>query len=82
MQKIQVRNEKYFDIYFFKSYIEKESLNFLDIDYSSVRLFFNYLDEFKFKKTTISRKISSVRSFYKYLARNNYIPYNPFELVY
>jgi len=69
------------DLYFFKSYLEKESLDFLDIDYSSVRLFFNYLDEFNFRKSTISRKISAVRSFYKYLARNNYIPYNPFELV-
>ena len=69
------------DLNFFKTYIEKESLDFLDIDYQQVRLFFNYLDEFKFKKSTISRKISSVRSFYKFLARNDYIPYNPFELV-
>ena len=69
------------DLNFFKTYIEKEALDFLDIDYQQVRLFFNYLDEFKFKKTTISRKISSVRSFYKFLARNDYIPYNPFELV-
>ena len=39
------------------------------------------MEEFKFSKNTISRKISSIRGFYKYLARKEYISYNPFTLT-
>ena len=69
------------DIMLFNEYLNKESLDFLDITYQDVRLFFNFLEEKKFEKTTIARHISSLRNFYKYLVRNNYINSNPFELV-
>ena len=69
------------DILLFFSYLEKESLDLLDIEYQDVRLFFNYLDLKKFSKTTIARHISSIRNFYKYLVRNEYIKSNPFDLV-
>ncbi len=69
------------DILEFFSYLDKESLDFLDIEYSDIRLYFNYLDEKKFSKTTIARHISSVRNFYKYLVRNEKVKSNPFNLV-
>lgn len=69
------------DLIFFKSYLEKENLDYTKIEYKDIRTFFNFLDENKYSKNTISRKISAIRSFYKYLARNNYISYNPFSLV-
>ena len=69
------------DLLFFYDYLEKECLNYLDIKYQDLHLFFNYLDSFKYSKNTISRRISSIRSFYKFLVRNKYIDYNPFELV-
>ena len=69
------------DLLFFHDYLEKEYLNFLDIKYQDLHLFFNYLDDLKYSKNTIARRISSIRSFYKYLVRNKYIDYNPFELV-
>lgn len=69
------------DLEFFKKYIEKDKISFLDIDYSFIRKFYNYMDDKKYSKNTISRKVSSVRSFYKYLARNGYVAYNPFSLT-
>lgn len=69
------------DIEFFKEFLDKNSYNFLEVEYKDIRQFFNYMDNLKLSKNTISRKISSLRNFYKYLARNNYIKYNPFSLT-
>ncbi len=69
------------DLEFFKEYVDKKKIPFLDIDYSFIRKFYNYLDDKKYSKNTISRRISSIRSFYKYLARNGYVNYNPFSLT-
>ena len=69
------------DIEFFKKFLDKNSYNIREVEYKDIRQFFNYMDSLKLSKNTISRKISSLRSFYKYLARNNYIKYNPFSLT-
>ena len=69
------------DLIFFTEYVEREEISFLDIDYAFIRGFYNYMDSLNYSKNTISRKISSVRSFYKYLARNSFISYNPFSLT-
>ena len=68
------------DLIFLSKYLEKEGISYLDIDYSTIRLYFNYLDSFNYSKNTIAKKITSARSFYKYLARNNKIKSNPFSL--
>lgn len=68
------------DLDFLKTYLEKEDISYLDVDYSVIRLYFNYLDSFNYSKNTIAKKITSARSFYKYLARNNKIKTNPFSL--
>lgn len=69
------------DLEFFKKYLEENKINFLKVDYVVIRKFYNYMDNLGFSKSTISRKVSSLRSFYKYLARNNNISYNPFSLT-
>ena len=69
------------DLEFFRLFTEKEKINFLDIDYAHIIKLYNYMDELKYSKNTISRKISSVRSFYKYLAKNSHVEYNPFSLT-
>lgn len=69
------------DLLFFKDYLDKNKLSFLDIDYSNIREFFNYMESKKYSKNTISRRVSAIRSFYKYLARNGYVNYNPFSLT-
>lgn len=69
------------DLIFFKDFLEEDNIKFLELEYSDIRKFYNYMDKLKYSKNTISRKISSIRNFYKYLARNGDIPFNPFSLT-
>ena len=70
------------DILEFIEYLEKESIKLLKIDYAFIRGYLNYLvNDKKDNNTTVSRKISSLRGFYKYLSNNDYINNNPFRLV-
>ena len=69
------------DIEEFLDYINSECIIICEVGYDVVKAWLIHLDEKKNKSTTVSRKISSLRSFYKYLARNNYIAYNPFSLT-
>ncbi len=70
------------DLLEFIEYLKKENIDLLEVDYSLIRGYLNYLfNEKKDTNTTVSRKISSLRGFYKYLSNNNYILNNPFRLV-
>ena len=74
------KNYSKYTIINYEEDLEKEDISYLDVDYSVIRLYFNYLDSFNYSKNTIAKKITSARSFYKYLARNNKIKSNPFSL--
>ncbi len=69
------------DLKLLEQYFKKENIDFKSIQYSDIRFFYNYLDEKKYSKNTIARRISSSRSFYKYLAFNHIIEKNPFALA-
>lgn len=69
------------DLLFYKDYVNSQNKSLLEIDYAFIRKFYNYMDYLKYSKNTISRKISAIRSFYKYLARNGYVAFNPFSLT-
>lgn len=70
------------DILEFLKYLEKEKLNYLNIEYSDTRFYLMYLKEqCKNNNTTIDRKLSSLRGFYKYLSKNNYVTNNVFLLL-
>lgn len=64
------------------SYLEREKLDYKEIEYSDIRFYLVYLmEEKKDHKSTVSRKLSSVRGFYKYLVVNHLVKNNPFSLV-
>ncbi len=70
------------DIEEFFSFCTKESLNYLDIEYSDIRIYLMYLkEEKKDNNTSINRKLSSLRGFYKYLVNKGIIKNNMFLLV-
>lgn len=69
------------DIEEFLDYINSECINICEVGYDVVKAWLINLDEKKNKSTTISRKISSLRGFYKYLINNKVIDSNPFSLV-
>lgn len=70
------------DILEYLNYLSLEHINYLDIKYSDIRLYLMYLKDQKLEKSTsISRKLSSLRSFYNYLASNKKIKNNIFILI-
>ena len=78
--KYTIENYK-LDIEEFLSYCRDNNIKFFDISYKQARSYISYLyDIKKDKATTISRKISAIRSFYKYLANNGYENYS-FDLL-
>jgi integrase/recombinase XerC len=51
------------------------------IEYDDIRKYINYLYTLNYNNKTISRHISSLRSFFKYLKNNNIIESNPMLLI-
>lgn len=70
------------DILEFFNFIESEGLSYKKIEYSDIRFYLMYLkDTKKDNNSTIDRKLSSLRGFYKYLANNGVVKSNVFSLV-
>jgi len=64
----------------FFTFLETKGVKSLDdVDRTLVREYLSYLMEKKLAKTTIARKISAIRSFYKYLVREGILSSNPLE---
>lgn len=49
----------------------------LDVNFSKVREYMHFIQKFNYKKTTVARKIASIRTFYKYLYREKLLDTNP-----
>lgn len=52
-------------------------LSCTEVSFEKLREYLHFIQRFDYKKTTIARKIASVRTFYKFLAREHYIDSNP-----
>jgi integrase/recombinase XerC len=55
--------------------------NRIDVDQMTIRAFLAFLYRKNIKKVTISRKIASLRAFFKYLLREGRVKNNPAELI-
>lgn len=70
------------DIEDFISFLKSKDVNnFKDVTYIDVRGYLALLNIKKYSRKTISRKLSSLRSFYRFLVRENYLENNPFQMV-
>lgn len=69
------------DILEFLEYINAENISLLKITYDEIRFYLMHLNNKKDINSTISRKISALRGFYKYLQNNNKMENNPFSLI-
>ncbi len=67
--------EEYFE------FLNNKNYDYKNMDYKKCMNYLIYLDEKKYKKNSISRKLSSLRTFYKFLVLNNYSDNNPFLLI-
>ena len=63
------------DLIEFFSFLGKSSLS--DINYLSIRRFLAHLKEKEFLRSTVSRKLACLKSFFKYLTREQLVSTNP-----
>ena len=69
------------DLNEYNSFILSNKINYKNMDYNEAKEYVIYLNKKSDAKSTISRKLSSLRTFYKYLVLNNKVESNPFLLV-
>jgi len=69
------------DINDFSSFIKKERIELVTISYLDVRHYLSILNQRDYSRKTISRKLSSLRTFFRFLMRENYLTSNPFQMV-
>jgi len=69
------------DILEFLEYIKENIINIYKIKYDEIKNYLKFLSNKKDINSTISRKISAMRGFYKYLQNNNKIDNNPFSII-
>ncbi len=83
--KLYIEVEKNFSKYTVTAYTS-DILSFLiwlndrdikDVTYSVIREFLGYIQQFNYTKTTIARKIASLRTFYRFLYRERIVESNP-----
>ena len=67
------------DINEFISFLDDKKIT--NPEYNDIREYLSYMYDKKYKSKTIARHISSLKSFYKYLFRNEIIDNNPMVLI-
>lgn len=67
------------DLLDYKEYLNGKNIK--DTNYKFIRNYLSYMFLKKYEKKTISRHISTLRSFYKYLVNENIISKNPMLLI-
>ena len=69
------------DLVEYEEYLKEKNTNIKNTDYKFVRSYLTYMFDKKYEKKTISRHISTLRSYYKYLYEEKKINKNPMELI-
>ena len=52
-----------------------------NVTYNQLREYLHFIQKFNYKKTTVARKIASLRTFFKYLYKSQFIETNPAENI-
>lgn len=65
----------------FFSFVKKYNINYLNLSKDDIRSYLKLLDERKLKSSSISRRISCLRTFYNYLEDQNMVDGNVFKLI-
>lgn len=67
------------DINIFLEYLHIQKLNYNDVNHEVIRSYLKYLDEKKYKNSSINRILSSLNDYYNYLTKCKVTKYNYFE---
>jgi len=69
------------DLNQFLNYLKERELSLFSVERLRAREFLYHLEKRKFSRRSLARKISAVRSFFRYLIREGKAQNNPFELI-
>jgi integrase/recombinase XerC len=70
------------DMIHFEAFMKQQGIpQFAAVSYACIRLYLSELHKSKYARATVARKISSMRSFYKFLLREQLVTDNPFALA-
>ncbi|GGJ92621.1 tyrosine recombinase XerC [Lentibacillus kapialis] len=70
------------DLKRFFAFLDEEAVSRLeDVDHQLIRIYLTRLHDQHLGRRSVSRKISSLKSFYRYLERHNHVKDNPFIYV-
>ena len=69
------------DLEEWQSFCEKELIQLLEVEYGEVRAYLNECYLQKLSRSTVSRKLSSLRSFYQFLLKEGVVSNNPFSMI-
>lgn len=70
------------DLELFYNYLKENNKSEIkNITYNTIRKYLSELHEKKYEASSISRKISTLRTFFKYAIKNKYIKENPMALI-
>lgn len=70
------------DLKVFLKFLDESKINnYKDIDYQVMRKYLAYLYELEYSSKSIARHISSLKSLYKYLLKENIVETNPTHLI-
>jgi len=65
----------------FASFLDQEGIEFTTVDARTIRMYMTHLMTINNIRKTIARKLSSLKSFYKYLIRNDITNDNPLDTI-
>ena len=74
-------NSYQIEILKYQDYLEKNKIDYLKISKDNVRSYLRYLDSLKYKNSSISKNLSALRSFYRYLVIQEKIGKNIFSSI-
>ena len=70
------------DLELFNIFLKENKItNITSIDYNTIRKYLSHLHDNKYEASSISRKISALRSFFKYMLKEKHIKNNPMTLI-
>lgn len=70
------------DIRAFEQFLrETGGADFLDVDLTDARIYLGKLNDDNYSRSSISRKISSLRAFYQFLLQHHFVEDNPFSYL-
>lgn len=65
----------------FLNYCKEHKIDYKKISNDNIRKYLKYLDNLKYSKSSISRNLSSIRTYYKYLLDKKIVDNNPFKSI-